>query len=58
MDDTTDPPPAGETAPPFPVSRTGEDGQPVHDQEFFLEHDCVMLKHILRWPSSWRIRLV
>jgi len=23
-----------------------------------LEHDCVMLKHILRLPSSWRIRQV
>ncbi len=37
MDDrTTDPPGGDASAPQPPVPRTGDDGQPVYDQEFFL----------------------
>jgi hypothetical protein len=33
---TTDPPSGDESALPLPVPRTGDDGKPVYDQEFFL----------------------
>jgi uncharacterized protein YjbI with pentapeptide repeats len=36
MDERTDPARGDENAPQLPVPRTGDDGKPIYDQEFFL----------------------